>query len=591
MSRVRQIGLQFPFGGLAKRMAYQSEGPFTTPSCENVYADCAFEERERGGSRPAIRKFFSTQIGSGNQLDLLESVTYHDGSSLSTILVAASNGTLYKESGGDWAAVTSDLSLASGSLLHAIDYLGKLYIADYAAPLASETDGATSFAVLTSSSAGDFAALGVNQYDYAVVITDGGTGATEGTYFIDSVSTTDITLSTDPGDATGISFRVQRCPKVYDPSANTLTVWSPDASKGSVPVGYPLIGNFLDRILLSGSPLDQGEVLACRRGTPGDWLYADTDASSAWAMSTDATSGHLPEHVRQMIPHPDRCVIFGMHTSYAVLRGDPTYGGSAKMLSPDVGGLSGKAWCFDDRAWLWMMTQDGLYVMPQNCGGTPRPVSRELLPQDLLNIPSTSTVSMAWDVRYRAIHLYVTPSTGDGTHYLIDTRQTEGEWRAAFFPQTYQTDHQPTAVHAARNRRSDYSLVLLGGSDGYVRRLKHDVETDDGDNAITSHVEILLARLGGSDYSDGMIREMIMIAAGDSGEIDWKIRTGASAEEAFDETNDAATGVFDRTGRSYIERPWVRGPAAVIRLENGQEQRWAMERLVLIVDRKQRVLL
>lgn len=46
------IELQFPLGGVHRRLAYQAQPPFTTPEARNVLPDDMKEGRARGGSRP-----------------------------------------------------------------------------------------------------------------------------------------------------------------------------------------------------------------------------------------------------------------------------------------------------------------------------------------------------------------------------------------------------------------------------------------------------------------------------------------------------------------------------------------------------------
>jgi hypothetical protein len=52
--RSRTIQLHFPLGGLNRRYAFQSQPPYTTPLCLNVWPQDAPTGRERGGVRPGL---------------------------------------------------------------------------------------------------------------------------------------------------------------------------------------------------------------------------------------------------------------------------------------------------------------------------------------------------------------------------------------------------------------------------------------------------------------------------------------------------------------------------------------------------------
>ena len=95
MAKQRQVSLVWPAKGLDKVAAYEKQPPFSTPDALNVWTDDRSESRERGGSRPGIGKAYTTQLGSGNPVYLLESVQYvTDAGAQTTLVVASSNGKL-----------------------------------------------------------------------------------------------------------------------------------------------------------------------------------------------------------------------------------------------------------------------------------------------------------------------------------------------------------------------------------------------------------------------------------------------------------------------------------------------------------------
>lgn len=68
------IELLFPVAGRNRRFGYQVQPPYSTIDELNVRPDDTFEGRERGGSRPGLRKVFSGRVGSGGPIRLLSSV-------------------------------------------------------------------------------------------------------------------------------------------------------------------------------------------------------------------------------------------------------------------------------------------------------------------------------------------------------------------------------------------------------------------------------------------------------------------------------------------------------------------------------------
>lgn len=77
--------LRFPLGGLNRRFGYQSQPPYTSPSCLNVRPDGNSVGRERGGSRPGLAKAFSQQLGGGSPVRLLNVVQALPLNSMHTI--------------------------------------------------------------------------------------------------------------------------------------------------------------------------------------------------------------------------------------------------------------------------------------------------------------------------------------------------------------------------------------------------------------------------------------------------------------------------------------------------------------------------
>jgi hypothetical protein len=509
--------LRFPIGGLNKRLGYQWQSPYTTPSALNVWPDEAIAGRERGGSRPGLEKARSTQLGSGNPTRLLSEVRYVNSGTLTDLLIASANGVLYKDGGSSWTSITSGVTLASNRMLTAAEHLQKLYIA---------------------------------------------------------------------GD-NNASRRL--C--VYDPSANTLALVT--ASAGTVPVKCTLVCRWNDRLVLAGDTDNPHLWYMSKQGDPTNWDYTVTNSVAAAVAASNSPAGRLGEPIQAIISHSDKCLIFGCRSSIYILRGDPLQGGSLDLLNDSVGIIGPAAWCYDRDGFLFMLTNDGVYVMPPGCGSNPSSVSREVLPEELLGITANPTeweVCMAYDLRFRGVHLFCTniSNRANSVAYWIDTKTTlggdnGGAASASFWPVSYQNDHNPTAIYSRKYdplASTTDGGVLLGGYDGYTRRHDKTLAQDDGSNAISSHVDIGPFPLGPAGW-EGLLTELDLVPAVDSGDIDIDVRVAQTAEGAYN-ASAFATYEFNTAGLNAKARPRARGAACVLRLKNGESNaRWAMEELLV----------
>ncbi|KKL08009.1 hypothetical protein LCGC14_2580230, partial [marine sediment metagenome] len=222
------------------------------------------------------------------------------------------------------------------------------------------------------------------------------------------------------------------------------------------------------------------------------------------------------------------------------------------------------------------LTRDGVWMLPAGCSTEPISVSREALPEELLNVDmSSNDVSMAYDVEGRGVHIAVTPGQGAGTNFWFDWRDK------GFWPVTLTNTEQPTAMAVLDSPEATSSATLMGGLDGYVRKFLDSNEQDDQGVEIVSFVDIGPIRLGGV-FSRGSIEKIVGDLAGLSGDVVWKIRVGNSAQEAFDETVVSAQGTWTQPGANSAAYPRVGGAAVIVQVSNGEtDQAWAIEKVAL----------
>jgi hypothetical protein len=500
---------------------------------------------------------------------------------------------------GELVTVTSSDStiLGNGSFpnvtLDSTSRLGKLYIADQADPWSSATDGALSSKALTSTAVGDFAADGVTTRD-VVVIYEGGTGATAGTYEITTVATTTITLTTDPGDATGVSFAVVKGPVVYDPlGAGDVTRWTASTA-GVIPGGCTIVKTYRDRMILAGDPNNAHEINFSAVGDPDDWDTSVSVSTGAVTLTVSDSAAKMPEPVTAIMPHSDDCVLIGCNNSLWIMRGDPRLGGHIDAISYHVGVFSQQSWIETPTGELvFMSTSDGIYVLPSGCNVTEASLvsaSRAILPSEFLELnPDNQRVMMAYDMKNRGIHIFITRiDAGPTTHWWYDW-ELKSLWPIRFA----NSAHDPLTVHSYNSLDPLNSAVIMGGKNGVIRQFDVEANEDHNGTAIASHVYYGPFSLSGDGYHDGLLQELKATTGKDSGTIKWDVYAGTDPEDAFVKTESDQNGEFTLEGLNYSEHPRVRGNAALVKISGEGSRSWTMERLIAVREArgKQRLIL
>jgi hypothetical protein len=225
--------------------------------------------------------------------------------------------------------------------------------------------------------------------------------------------------------------------------------------------------------------------------------------------------------------------------------------------------------------------------MPDPCTsrGSPESISREYLPEELLNIAKGSyTVLMAYDFRFRGIHLSVSDNSSTGsTHYWIDTSQYGRAGNVGFWKSTYDNDHDPFSMVARRLHTGTQSGVIRGCRDGYLRHESTAVYQDDGE-AVSSYVYYGPLELGALG-EEGLVEQITGVTDEQSGDIDWTIYTGDDVQAAYG-SDPHESGEWNTPGVQNFEYPRSRGTVAFVKLANGETNNaWAIDRLQATVNR------
>jgi hypothetical protein len=468
--------------------------------------------------------------------------------------------------------LSTNTTLASKHFLQATRRYQKLYIADYDNPATSQSDGNISGVYLTSPSVSDFTDLGIDVDSFLCVLSNS-SGPTDGNYGIDSLLSGSVALSSAPGDG-NCSFSIERAPKVYDPSADTLTLMTPTA--GEIPVGAYGVCLYRDRLVWIKDHI----WYMSRQEDPLDYDYGeDPDDPQKAIAGQNSNAGIIGQKIIVAIPFGDDYIIWGCERELWRLRGDPQYGGQNDNVSRNAGIIGRRAWTVLPDGSLVFMSHNGLCRLHSAASSNVEILSEDRLPQEMKNIDTTRfDVSLAYNSRFNGIDIYITPKSDQNRkHWFFDLKNY------AFWPEQYQDDHQPTCVYEYRGRSNQDACVLLGGKDGYIRKHDSMFVNDDG-YEINSYIYLGPIRVW-NDYYDGRINEINATLAENSGDLTWQICSGNSHESAILNSGDS-TGTWT-AGMNYTNRPNVVAGSAVLKLSNANaNEHWALEKIILVLEQR-----
>lgn len=506
-------------------------------------------------------------------------------------LVGSAGGSLYYEStSGTMVRVSSNLTLASDEWLSSAARLEKVYIADHAVKLKNTNGtGSTAGSTLTDTTV-SFTDAGVDADDDMLEIISG-TGSTVGTYMISSV--TDATHLVVTGDmdtgasATAVKYRIVRAPKVFDTATLAITRLTAAGSGGYIPPGCSIVAVYGDRLAWAGDPDLAEAVYMSKIGTVDNYNYGTNLVDQAFVYDPARVAGapYIGDAVTALIPHLSDYLIIGCKRSIWMQRGDPALGIPPDSISREIGVLSQSAWCYTPENTIVAMTHDGLYLIAPSPGAEPQRLSRDRMPQELVNInPELFDVLVEYDTLRNGVNIFVTPrSEGSTRHFWFGWQLKE------FSPESYKGAFEPTAIVSHAISGIGPRRVILGCRDGYLRVHEDAESTDDGEN-FASNVLIGPLMLGGGGYGEGMLREVVGQLAEDSGPVTMSVRVGDSVESAYAASSRVSYTM--RAGKNRTWRPNLRGNACFIELSSDGGAAWAMEQLSIVREAlgKQRLL-
>lgn len=340
-------------------------------------------------------------------------------------------------------------------------------------------------------------------------------------------------------------------------------------SAGTVPTNCGIVCAHGDRLFVAGDTSNPHVVYACKIADPTDWDYSVTNDDSAAWVSSGPTGGAISEPVTALLEHTRDCLLIGCTDSTYVIRGNPITGETV-IISHEVGPLMQSAWCHDSQGTCYIFTRDGLYMMPPGCGDFLKSVSRESLPDELVavNPGAGDKVSIAYDHRWRGLHIYVTYGGSEtDVYYFFDLQDL------AWWPMAFASNAPVLGVPIKRSMTTEKSGLVAFTSAGAGFQFDRD-----STESIAAELWLGPIMLGPDGY-EGIFHSLTarISELNSGGEVPWEIYVGDSPEEAFFSTAAFTGDAWDVEGLNCWQHVRSRGNAAYVRLFTTDQQRWAFE--------------
>lgn len=358
--------------------------------------------------------------------------------------------------------------------------------------------------------------------------------------------------------------------------------------------GCRLIALMGDRIYLIAPKINRSMYFASAIGKSGatephlnfNPSDAGLPAPQRAFVGTDPNVGRPADSIVGAVALSNRRLLFGCTRSFYMLNDDPGFGGQCVEVSRSTGMMGPRAYAFDDKNNLYVMTPGGLFVVPSGSSALEQ-VSGDRLPDILDNIDvNANQVEMGYKASEKLLYIAITPRNGLSPSVVIPFDLQ----RNAFWKDAYPVSHGPRLFLSTFGRTAEDRNILFCGNSGFVYRPIAGSSSDDGE-AFDSYVRMrpIEAPMG---MSEVMAKELRLTAAVNSGPATAEWRTGQSPADvsAQDLSSTPATSftVFAKAGgeqRGVGLRRRAPCHQLVIRKAAGTAtSRWAFERAVVTLE-------
>jgi len=400
------------------------------------------------------------------------------------------------------------------------------------------------------------------------------------------------TTNSVTGSGSGSAF-TPTATDVSPPVWYDWTVYQGDATTyGSMPSTAYLGCLYRGRCVLAANPDYPHQWYMSKTADPFDWLYDSDDPLSAVA-GNNADAGEIGDIIRALIPYKDDYLIFGCATTIWVLTGDPAAGGTIDSVDLTVGMYGADSWCFDGGGNLYFYGTGGIYKVPLGFRESINLTDIDLpnLIGDINADPTTHRITMAYDRKRFGLLICVTKlSDGTNSNYWYDLKFK------GFFPESYPDECGVYSSYYYAANDNDYADLLLGCTDGYIRKFDESAKNDDtgasSTDAISSYVVLPIMHLSEDNDKAGKLTSLTFELGGgaangdfsDTDGVTYEVFVGDDAETVLEDIKDGATaftsGTLTGPGRGNRIRTRVRGAYLGIKLSNvTASETWCLNRV------------
>lgn len=365
--------------------------------------------------------------------------------------------------------------------------------------------------------------------------------------------------------------------KSYDLLTDAVSDWAA-TDAGEVPRRMRLLEFWGGRAVGSGVEDDPHNWFMSEIGDPDHHDYFPPVVSDITAVcgNTAPQAGLCPDVVNSLLAYTDDLLIMGCDHTLFRLTGNPMAGGRFDLVSDITGVAFGRTMCKDENGVIYFFgSRGGVYQLTP---GTQPVVISKGIERRLQNIDvGANKIRLAWNDQDKCLYVFVTPYAGGSTTHYIWNR-ARNAWHPA---QLASTSFDPTAVCISDGDSPSDRVLLIGGSDGYVRQIDRAAVDDDG-TAISSYGVIGPIRdpSGSLEVKATDLRAVLRQGSSTS---DYAVYAAESSDW------NIAASVFTGTwaaGRNDAVRNRARGGALWVkygRFSSGGTGRTALEKLSMAV--------
>lgn len=362
-------------------------------------------------------------------------------------------------------------------------------------------------------------------------------------------------------------------------SLSTGLVATPTATGGSFPTGARLVCLYHGCLAWSGTYDDPHNWFISETGNPYGYDYSPPTPSETQAVAgNNSVAGLIGDVINGLVPIGDDYLTFICDHSIWQMEGHPAAGGIISLVSDKVGGAFGCAWAKDPANNMYFWGNDGIYKLA--VGGRPENLTKGRIDLRLRDVAlDQSRISMAWNYLDAELVVLIGPSDPTAAVRVIVWESRTNAW----WEDVYPVEHGPTCLLAYDSTAENDQAFLLGGRDGYVRKVSRTIGTDDS-LPIPSRVRFA-PYLAPDRASSVMLNTIHPVLANGSAVVNVNVYTGQTAEGCATAVAPRASVTLAHAGRNgLIHRP-VRGYAVQVELaQPAGEARWALESLGVEFD-------